>query len=546
MQMENGSSVTPLPYDLNDVDIGFQKWRELSRGDTLLGDWMSLVEAPSHPLNPLLAAVFGDSPYLTRLLLHYPDVLFEMSMTSADEAWNMLIASLYEPVIDQAGLMKQLRVAKNKAALLIGLADLGGLWGLLQVTEALSAIAEQSLRLAVDFCLGLAHKRGEVVLADTVMPSEGSGIIVLGMGKLGGRELNYSSDIDLIIFFEPGRREYTGRLSEQKFMTRLSHDIVTIMQERNANGYVFRTDLRLRPDPASTPPAVSTEAAYYYYESVGQNWERAAMIKARPVAGDIIAGERFLKRIAPFMWRRNLDFAAINDIHSIKRQMDSKHSKTIEVKGHNIKLGHGGIREIEFYVQIHQLIWGGRETVLRTKATCETLRRLSEYGLIDAAREKWLVEDYAYFRTLEHRLQMVNDEQTHTMPATDEGVLRIAKFMGYDTTAAFEAELLPRLTRVHELYASSFKGSGGGDVLGDEGNLVFTGVSHDPETLETLHKMGYANPETVSEIVMGWHHGSRKATRTKRARELLTEMMPLLLKRLSETANADMAFLKFN
>lgn len=270
------------------------------------------------------------------------------------------------------------------------------------------------------------------------------------------------------------------------------------------------------------------------------------MIKARPVAGDVAAGERFLKGIAPFMWRRSLDFAAINDIHSIKRQMDTLHSKTISIAGHNIKLGRGGIREIEFFAQIHQLIWGGREPVLRSRATCETLMRLTEYGLVAGQDEALLLEAYAFYRKLEHRLQMVADEQTHSMPDTDEGVAQIAGFMGFGDVASFSEVLLGYLTRVHALYASSFKSEGATQELGEGGNLVFTGTVHDPDTIETLKAMGYNAPGTVSEIVMGWHHGSRRATRTKRARELLTELMPLLLKRLSETANPDAAFLRFN
>ena len=182
-------------------------------------------------------------------------------------------------------------------------------------TASLSQFAQMALTVTVDSLLRMGHKRGEITLADNEYPSPGSGIIVLGMGKLGAFELNYSSDIDLIIIFEPGKLGYKGRHNEQHYMNKLAHDLVSIMQERTAQGYVFRTDLRLRPDPASTPPAINIDAAYFYYESVGQNWERAAMIKARPVAGDLPAGERFLKALAPFMWRRSLDFASINDIN---------------------------------------------------------------------------------------------------------------------------------------------------------------------------------------------------------------------------------------
>jgi glutamate-ammonia-ligase adenylyltransferase len=203
----------------------------------------------------------------------------------------------------------------------------------------------------------------------------------------------------------------------------------------------------------------------------------------------------------------------------------------------------GGIREIEFFAQIHQLIWGGREPTLRTRPTCETLAKLAEFGIVEEDKEKLLHESYQYLRKLEHRLQMIADEQTHSLPYTSSGIAHIACFMGYDNQETFEKELYDCLSNVHGIYASSFKSD---EKLGDQGNLVFTGTRHDPETLKTLRAMGYANPERVSEIVMGWHHGSRRATRTKRARELLTELMPLLLKSLGKTAHPDEAFLKFN
>lgn len=487
----------------------------------------------------------SHSPYLSRLLALFPELPQQLAKHGADATLSGIMASLpaqaAEP--DAAALMKRLRVAKGRLALAAALADIGGEWPLEKVTAALSDFAERATALALEHLLLAAHKKNDIVLHNPEEPSQSSGIILLAMGKLGARELNYSSDIDLMVFFERGRLSYQGRHNEQHFMNRLAHDLVHILQERTHDGYVFRTDLRLRPDPSSTPPAISTDAAHYYYESVGQNWERAAMIKARAVAGDREAGDRFLANIAPFMWRRSLDFAAIQDIHSIKRQMDARQSKDIQVKGHHIKLGMGGIREIEFFVQIHQLIWGGREQSLRLRGTCEALDTLAALKLVKPETAAALQSSYVFLRTLEHRLQMVNDEQTHELPEDEAGIANIAGFMGYASRRDFERELLGHLHAVHEIYAASFRSS---EKLGDEGNLVFTGVSHDPDTLHTLKAMGYANPETVSEIVMGWHHGSARATRTKRAREILTELMPLLLKRLSETANPDAAFLRFN
>ena len=223
---------------------------------------------------------------------------------------------------------------------------------------------------AVRFLFREARAKGQWLGGTDAAPEAGSGFIVLGMGKHGAAELNYSSDIDLIVFYDLERLAIRDGLEPQPFFVRLTKDLVKILQERTADGYVFRVDLRLRPDPGATQVALSTEGAFHYYESFGQNWERAAMIKARAVAGDIEAGEAFLKDLAPFIWRKYLDFAAIADIHAMKRQINAHRGfSVIGVAGHNVKLGRGGIREIEFFVQTQQLIAGGRQTDLRIRQT---------------------------------------------------------------------------------------------------------------------------------------------------------------------------------
>ena len=190
------------------------------------------------------------------------------------------------------------------------------------------------------------------------------------MGKMGARELNYSSDIDLIVFYDAASPALAPDTEPGPFFVRLTRSLVKLLQERTPDGYVFRTDLRLRPDPGSTGIAVSTAAALDYYESVGQNWERAALIKARPCAGDVAAGEKLLRDLAPFIWRKHLDYAAVADIHAMKRQIHAYRGHgEIAVEGHNVKLGRGGIREIEFFVQTQQLIAGGRHPELRLHET---------------------------------------------------------------------------------------------------------------------------------------------------------------------------------
>ncbi len=495
----------------------------------------------------LLEAIFGNSPFLGRCLLLDMKWVFGLLGQGVDATFSDLVAvarAEAEAAADLATLMSVLRIFKRRAALLIALADISAQWTLEQVTAALTEIAELALDAAAGHLLRAAAATGAIALADEDRPQDGSGLIILGMGKLGGRELNYSSDIDLIVMFDEERVQSDRPEKVQQVFVRLTRDLVRAMEERTADGYVFRTDLRIRPDPGATPLALSTLAAETYYESLGQNWERAAMIKARPVAGDISAGAQFLARLRPFLWRKNLDFAAIQDIHSIKRQINAhRGGGRIAVAGHNIKLGRGGIREVEFFVQTQQLIWGGREPRLRAAATCDALRALAEVGRVEPEVADDLIASYRYLRGVEHRLQMVDDEQTHVLPADEDGLAAFAVFLGYPGREAFADDLLLHLRRVEEHYARLFEESA---PLAGPGNLVFTGGEHDPDTLATLARLGYPNPEAISSVVRGWHHGRYRATRSTRARELLTELMPALLSALARTANPEAAFLKFD
>src|SRR5690606_6562541 len=291
--------------------------------------------------------------------------------------------------------------------LLIAMADVSGAWPLERVTEALTAFADGTVDTAVRWLLRHAASRGQVLLEPHKASPEGSGLVILGMGKYGACELNYSSDIDLVVFYEPGELPLKEGLDDGEFFVRLTKVLVKILQERTAEGYVFRTDLRLRPDPGGTLVAVSLPAADGYHERRGQHWVRAAFIKARPVAGDRPAGGRLLKTLTPYIWRKNLDFAAIDDIHSMKRQIHAVGGHgVIAVAGHNIKLGRGGIREIEFFVQTQQLIAGGRDYDLRGRQTCPMLDELAEKKWIAPETAAEMKEAYRFLRTLEYRLQM--------------------------------------------------------------------------------------------------------------------------------------------
>lgn len=495
--------------------------------------------------DPAFAAVAGNSPFLADCIAAQPDFFVTLLDEGPDVAFvRAKAAADAGPAADIVAHMAALRAFKRRAALTIAMADIAGTWSLERVTGALSEVAEIALNQAADHALRAAAARGAITLGDPGRPGPGSGLVIIAMGKLGARELNYSSDIDIIVLYDPARARIADGQGIGQVFIRITREIVKILSERGPDGYVFRTDLRLRPDPGSTPLALSTEAAEVYYESFGQNWERAAMIKARAIAGDIVAGETFIASLRPFIWRKSLDFAAIQDIHSIKRQIDvHRGGGRISLLGHDVKIGRGGIREIEFFAQTQQLIWGGRFPGLRQRETLKALAALAEHGRFAPAVFDDLAAAYAFLRRIEHRIQMINDEQTHKMPADEAGLARLAIFLGYPDAAAFAADFTAMLQRVERHYAHLFEDS---PSLAGPGNLVFTGTDDDPGTLVTLQKMGFRHAAKVSQAIRGWHHGRVRAMRSARARELLTELTPTLLAALGRTPYPDLAFNNFD
>ncbi len=528
----------PPPADPDQARIGLEHWAERAARAELASD-----PAASDAGRQVLRSIFGNSTYLGQLALADPagfcrtvEIGFEEALKEAlDNAANAASAA------DETTIMAQLRRLKRQVALLVALADIAGLWSIERITGALSDFAEAALEATTRFLLLSGEANGQLRLNGDPL---NAGYVVLGMGKLGARELNYSSDIDLIVLYDSDKAVACGLEIPGPFFVRLTRSLVKIMSERTADGYVFRTDLRLRPDPGSTPLAISITAAETYYESVGQNWERAAMIKARPVAGDRAAGREFLKYLRPYVWRKSLDFAAIQDIHSIKRQINAhRGGGEIALHGHNIKLGRGGIREIEFFAQTQQLIYGGRTPELRGSQTVPMLAALAQAGMVEPPVAEEMTAAYRFLRKVEHRLQMIADEQTHSLPATDAGMRHLAIFLGYHDTQSFADELLGQLRIVERHYAHLFEDA---PSLSGPGNLVFTGAEDDPETLKTLAGLGFRNPSVVAGVVRQWHHGRYRATITARSRELLTELIPTLLKELGKTAHPDGALMRFD
>ncbi len=441
---------------------------------------------------------------------------------------------------DDAEAQKILRTMKREGALLIALADIGGVWQLGEVTHALTKLADTAVQAAVDRALRAAAAAGKIKL-DRNEPGKGSGYIVLAMGKHGAGELNYSSDIDLIVLFERTAPLGEG-IEPVQFFVNVTKTLLRYVHDRTGDGYVFRTDLRLRPDPGSTQIAISTGAALDYYEREGQTWERAAYIKARPVAGDLEAGTRFLKNLSPFVWRRYLDHAAIADVHAMKRQIHAfRGHDEIAVAGHNIKLGRGGIREIEFFVQTQQLIAGGRVPELRGQQTLPMLARLAGEKWIEGAARDELHDAYVYLRRVEHRLQMMADEQTHILPEEDEALARFARFLGAKDRAEFAKTLTLHLQKVQGHYAHLFEDAP--PLAAVSGALEFPKEKDDRETLNTLTKLGFKEPLAASHLIRGWLAGEYRALKTEAAQAEFQAILPALLDAISRSGNPDAALL---
>ncbi|MGD0530837.1 MAG: bifunctional [glutamine synthetase] adenylyltransferase/[glutamine synthetase]-adenylyl-L-tyrosine phosphorylase [Methyloceanibacter sp.] len=515
-------------------------------GDEALAPAAALVrDAPK--VRELLAASFSGAPYLAALVLRDPSLLAECLLRDPEaylEEARASLASATDAPRTAKEVMPVLRRFKRQIALLVGLADLGGVWSTEETLRAMSVAAEAAVEQAVAFLFRQACEAGQIA-----RPRQGranlSGYFVIAMGKLGGQELNYSSDIDVIVFYDADRAGLAPDVEPSAFFVRLTRELVRLLQEHTGDGYVFRTDLRLRPDPGATQVALSTDAGLSYYESFGQNWERAALIKARVIAGDFEAGEEFLRQLAPFIWRKYLDYAAIADIHAMKRRVHAhKGHGTIAVAGHDIKLGRGGIRDIEFFVQTQQLIAGGRHPELRTHGTLETLGELVKGGWIAPKAAEELEGAYLFLRRVENRLQMIGDQQTHTLPEETSELRRVAALSGFADTDAFAGALVAELARVESHYGALFEKLP--KLPETAPSIVLPGDEADPAALATLERLGFRNPEQAIAAVRAWQSGRYPATRSARSRERLGEILPSLLPTFGRTAEPDLALGTFD
>lgn len=412
------------------------------------GETAALVHGVAPAISALIVGAAGSSPYLANLVAKEADWIAS-AFDNPNSAVETELAACLSCGYDVVG--SRLRQAKRRIALLTGLADLGGVWSLEEVTGTLSRFADTATTAAIRASIAQQIKRGKLPGQGINDIETAGGMVALAMGKMGANELNYSSDIDLICLFDETRFDANDFADARMGFVRATRAMTALLSDLTGEGYVFRTDLRLRPDPSATPVCIAMEAAERYYESLGRTWERAAFIKARSAAGDIEAGDRFLKTLGPFVWRRHLDFAAIQDAHDMRlaiRQHKGLGGQ-ITLAGHNMKLGRGGIREIEFFTQTRQLIAGGRDPELRMKGTREGLVGLAQKEWIAPELAKTLSNHYVAHRTVEHRLQMVRDAQTHNLPTSEAEFDRLAALMDMNRSD-LEADIHRRLSEVHD------------------------------------------------------------------------------------------------
>ncbi|MEM6385024.1 MAG: glutamine-synthetase adenylyltransferase [Pseudomonadota bacterium] len=476
-------------------------------------DALAHLPALGGSLADLVTGAAGSSPYLADLCRREGAWLEEALSIAPEDAFDALIAAPMEDVA--SGLRRK----KARAAALIGLADLGGVWELDAVTGALTRLADHAVQVALAAALQGPLERGRLPGQGAADIEVAGGLAVLAMGKMGAGELNYSSDIDLICLFDETRFEADSYGEARAVFVKAVRAMCKTLSDRTAEGYVFRTDLRLRPDASVTPVAISMEAAERYYESFGRTWERAAFIKARVAAGDHGAGARFLDALTPFVWRRHLDYAAIQDAQDMRlRIRDHKGlTKPISHLGHDLKLGAGGIREIEFFTQTRQLIAGGRDPSLRARRTVAALSQLAAQGWVGTDEAAQLTQDYRALRDLEHRVQMIADQQTHALPETTAEFERLAALCGEDPDA-LAREIEARLHRVSEMTRTLFQPSPDLAPPRDTG----------PDTALLSRWAGYP------------------ALRSPRAVEILKRVWPRVAARLAEAGQPEEALSHFD
>ncbi len=453
-----------------------------------------------------------------------PDIIFRKRLEKLKRARNK--------VLQRPAIVEILRRTRAEVALLVALADLAQAWSIEQSAAALSRFAEAAIDLALRTAMAPLLARGAFNRSDY----ENCGFTCLALGKLGAGELNYSSDVDLIFLFDEQLLTASNGDDPLELLLRAVRDFTDLLQTANEHGYALRVDLRLRPDPSATPAVLSMAAAEIYYQSSALTWERAAFTRARSIAGDVKAGEGFLQRMSSWIWRRSLDFTAIRDIHDLRLHMANHFGQEEwHAPGYDLKRGRGGIREVEFVLQLHQLIHGGRLPALRHNNTLAGLQTVADAGLMRTADVARLQKNYRWLRRTEHRLQMMQDAQTHVVPEDDPQRLALAQLCGHFTLAAFDRRLAKNCAEVHAIY----------DKLTKLRSDVQQGLPRDDARLShRLKQLGFG--EQAAALVKIWRSDRFRALRTARAQAALEALLPDFLALLAKSPEPDILLARVN
>ena len=444
----------------------------------------------------------ANAPFLRTAMATFPDIAACFVEDGSQPAVDRALSLIGDNVGDQ------LRRRRHALALAVALADLSGEQSLEWVTDTLSDFADAAMDDAI-----------RAAMLERVPDEEPRGLAVLALGKLGSRELNYSSDVDLVMLFDPATLPRRPRDEPGEAAVRYGRRFIELMQQRTHDGYVARVDMRLRPSPEVTPIVLPAGAAISYYESSALPWERAAFIRARAAAGDVELGQSFLQEIRPFIWRRALDFGAIQEIRDISLRIRDHYAQGQAFgPGYDLKRGRGGIREAEFFTQVQQLVHGGREPELRAPATLDALNALARAGRLEAEVARDIGDAYRALRTAEHRIQMIDDRQEHRLPTDPEALEAIARLNGSESGGAFLASLAPHVEAVGVQFDA---------LVSDREEQL----SNDPDILRAeLSAMGLEEVDEAQRRIADWRSGRARSLRSPPARAAFETMLPTLMR----------------
>jgi glutamate-ammonia-ligase adenylyltransferase len=506
---------------------------------------------------PAIGALLGGSEFLTRQIVRRPALfsfLFVEGGVHERLSAEALAAETLEAALsagDEEQAKSALRAIKWREVIRIAARDLAGMASLTDVMADLSALASAALDAAVAFGRRQLDARYGAPILETAGGRRPARFVVFGMGKLGAYELNFSSDIDLIYFYETDRETTDAgpgakAVSFHEYFVRLAETVTRLVSEVTGDGFVFRIDMRLRPEGSKGDLACSLRSAEIYYETSGMTWERGAMIKARPVAGDRSLGDEFLRIISPFVFRKYLDFTAVEEIKEMKEKINLENARK-RIGGKDLKLGVGGIREIEFFVSAHQLVYGGKSPELRLRGTMETLRVLLSLGAVSPEECATLEEAYDFLRRLEHRIQVFGERQTHVLPDREEDLFRLARAMGLPDGDELLRVLGRHGENVQAIYGRLFGGDRreASDDLPPEALLLLDAEGKEEELAAVLSGLGFADGEAAVRHLAALRERPTRGHLSARARRYLGKILPVILGCALKTPDPDSALARF-